>query len=126
MILLDTCALLWLTQGSERINRDIYERIQKAPVVYISAISGFEVGLKQRKGKLDLPSPAGVWMETVINHHGLTIHPLTMEICVRATDLPFHHNDPCDRMIIATAQELGIPVVTADQAFMQYDIEVLF
>ena len=126
MILLDTCALLWLAQGSEKMGRDISQKIQEAPVVYISAISGFEIGLKQRKGKLDLPLPASVWIETVTNHHGLTIHPLTMDICVRATDLPFHHNDPCDRMIIATAQELGVPVVTADQAFLQYDVEVLF
>ncbi len=54
-MLLDTCALLWLINGGDRLTQAVLERIDAAPVVSISAISGFEIGLKYRKGKLELP-----------------------------------------------------------------------
>ncbi len=54
MLLLDTCALLWLVNGGGHLTQSALEEIDLAPVVYISAISGFEISLKYRKGKLKL------------------------------------------------------------------------
>jgi len=124
-MILDTCALLWLAQGSGKLSKMARSRIEAAPVVYVSAISGFEIGVKYRAGKLDLPALPSDWFKAVIDHHGLTIFPLDLEICIRATELPEIHRDPCDRFIIATAQIHTFPVVTPDPVFREYDIEII-
>jgi len=125
MMLLDTCALLWLAHDQSKISPDTLSRIESAPAVYISAISGFEIGLKCRSRKLTLPRAPGDWIREVVEHHNLSIIDLDVETCVRATALPQIHRDPCDRFIIATALAKGIPVVTGDRRFSQYGVEVL-
>ena len=55
-MILDTCAILWLAQGGDRLSEAVRQRINVEPVVYVSAISGFEIGIKHQKGKLELPA----------------------------------------------------------------------
>ena len=124
-LILDTCALLWLAQGSDRLSSAAYQRSDAAPVVYVSAISGFEIGIKYHKGKLKLPASPFDWFEAVIAHHGLQTIPLDLSICIRATELPAVHADPCDRLIIATAERRQLTVVTDDPVFRRYGIEML-
>jgi len=125
-MILDTCALLWLVQGSDRLAAPVRRRINAEPVVYVSAISGFEVGIKHQKGKLVLPARPSQWFEAVIGHHNIQVLPLDLNVCIRATELPAIHADPCDRMIIATAERHKLPVVTADPIFLHYGVEVVF
>ena len=124
-MILDTCALLWLATGSKKLSRSTLEKIEAVAVVYVSAISGFEIALKSAGGKLDLPQPPGRWFEEVISHHGLTVLPLGLDICMTAAQLPAIHDDPCDRFIIATAKLHNIAVVTADERFAEYGVKVL-
>jgi len=124
-MLLDTCALLWLAEGGEHLSPTAWERIEAEPVVYVSAISAFEIGLKCRSGKLRLPVPAAEWFESVVKHHDLGVLPLDWDICIAATELPPLHRDPCDRFIIATAKSRRLPVVTGDPVFGSYGIEVV-
>jgi PIN domain nuclease of toxin-antitoxin system len=124
MMLLDTCAVLWLVHDQSKISPDTLSRIESAPVVYISAISGFEIGLKCRAGKLTLPMPPADWIKEVVEHHNLSILDLDLETCVKATELPPIHRDPCDRLIIATALAQGMPVVTGDKRFAEYGVNV--
>jgi len=126
MLMLDTCALLWMAQGGGRLNASVLQQIEASPVVYISAISGFEVALKHLKGKLSLPADPAAWFQTVVAHHDLSVVPLDLDIAIAATQLPFFHNDPCDRFIIASAQALDVPVVTGDEKFRGYDIDIIF
>lgn len=70
-LILDTCALLWLAQESDRLSSPVYEQIDAAPAVYVSAISGFEVGIKHRKGKLVLPASPLDWFSAVLEHHDI-------------------------------------------------------
>jgi PIN domain nuclease of toxin-antitoxin system len=60
-----------------------------------------------------------------MEHHGIAAIDLTIDICLRASELPSIHGDPCDRFIIATALHQNAPVVTADKRFHQYGVEVL-
>ena len=124
-MILDTCALLWLAQGGGRLSRDALRRIASAPAVYVSAISGFEVGIKHRKGKLRLPAQPAEWFQAILEHHD--IHPLPVDhhVALRSTQLPAVHSDPVDRIIVATAEQRGLAVVTADSVFEQYGVEVL-
>ena len=124
-VILDTCALLWLANGDRKLSRAAIQRINEAPAIYVSAISGFEIALKAAKGGLRLPLPAEEWCQKVITQHHLTLLPLDLIICVAAAKLPPIHNDPCDRFIIATAKKHGFPVVTADERFSAYGVAVL-
>ena len=124
--MLDTCALLWLAQGGGELSEAALQRIEAAPVVYVSAISGFEIGIKVQKGKLELPARPVDWFAAVLEHHDIEVLPLALEVCIRATELPAIHADPCDRMIIAAALKHHFPVVTTDPLFSQYGIEVIF
>ena len=109
----------------KRISRDTLRRINDAPVVCISAITSFEVGIKYRSGKLKLPVPPPQWMAGIMEHHGLAAIDVTTDICLKASELPPIHGDPCDRLIIATALLQNASVVTADKRFDQYGVEVL-
>jgi len=124
-MLLDTCALLWLAQGGGNLSAEIYEQIGKEPIVYVSAISGFEIGIKHRKGKLILPVSPKDWFQAVIQHHDLNVLPLDLSICTHSTELPLIHADPCDRFIIATAEIHKLRIVTGDTLFKQYGVSVL-
>ena len=124
-VILDTCALLWLAQGGGELSEAALQCIDTAPVVYVSAISGFEIGIKVQKGKLQLPTRPADWFAAVLAHHDIEVLSLALEVCLRATELPAIHADPCDRMIIATAQAYHFPVVTTDPIFAQYSIKVI-
>ena len=125
MILLDTCALLWLAHDRDRISRETLRLIDETPVAYISAITSFEVGIKYRAGKLKLPVPPSQWMAGIMEHHGIAAIDVSIDICLKASELPPIHGDPCDRFIIATALQQNAFVVTADKRFHQYGVEVL-
>ena len=124
-MILDTCALLWLASGGKKLSRATLKEINEAPAVYVSAISGFEIALKVARGKLILPHPPREWFEQVVEHHGLSVLPLDLAACIAAAELPWIHNDPCDRFIIATAKLNDLTVVTADEHFVKYGLNVL-
>lgn len=124
-MILDTCALLWLAQGGGALSAAALHRIDTATAVYVSAISGFEIGIKVQKGKLHLPVPPADWFTAVLIQHHLHVLVLHLDVCLRSTALPPLHADPCDRMIIATAQMYHLPVVTTDRLFAPYGIEVI-
>ena len=124
-MILDTCALLWLATGNKKLRRAVLKEINEASAVYISAISGFEISLKTSKGKLELSHPVGEWFERVTEHHGLTVLPLELDVCIAAGELPPIHDDPFDRFIIATAKLNEPAVVTTDENFEKYGLTVL-
>jgi PIN domain nuclease of toxin-antitoxin system len=124
-MILDTCALLWLASGDKKLSRSALKEINEASAVYVSAISGFEIAIKAAKGKLKLPNPPQEWFEKVIEHHGLAVLPLDLNVCIAAAQLPPIHDDPCDRFIIATAMLNDLVVVTTDGHFEKYGVTVI-
>ncbi len=125
-MILDTCALLWLAEGGRKLTPEAKRRIATAPVLRVSAITGFEIGMKWRAGKLTLPALPEEWFREVLRHHDLQIAPVGLDIALTAAQMPFIHRDPCDRIIIATARLHACPVVTADVHFAPYGIEVIW
>ena len=124
-MILDTCALLWLAAGGKKLARSTLKEINEAPAVYVSAISGFEITLKTCTGKLELSHPVEEWFGRVAEHHGLTILPLGLDVCIAAAKLPPIHDDPFDRFIIAAAKLNDLTVVTADEQFEKYGVTVI-
>jgi PIN domain nuclease of toxin-antitoxin system len=124
-VILDTCALLWLASGNRKLSRAALKEINAAPAVYVSAISGFEISLKTSAGRLELSHPVEAWFEQVTEHHGLTVLPLGLDVCLAAAKLPPIHDDPFDRFIIAAAKLNDWAVVTTDERFEEYGVTVL-
>lgn len=124
-ILLDTCALIWLGNGDAALSLDARQAIEECESVYVSPISLWEVSNKCRKGKLLLKHPPREWFDRIIQRHQLKILPLTNEVMFLAGELPEHHKDPADRMIIASAMVNGLVVVTADRNFPLYGIQTM-
>ena len=124
-MLLDTCALLWLVHDRSKLSDETLQKMDDASILYVSAITGFEIGLKYKAGKLQLPMPPTEWVEGVLESYDISVIDLNMGICIKATELPPIHRDPCDRFIIATALLRALPVVTVDHRFAEYGVEVL-
>jgi PIN domain nuclease of toxin-antitoxin system len=125
-MILDTCALLWLAGGDHgRISEKTLNLINKAPGVSIVAITGFEIGIKYRAGKLILPVEPQEWIDSILEFHKIGIISLDLGICTRAAGLPPIHKDPCDRLIISAALMNNLPVVTSDKRFVEYGVNVL-
>ena len=125
-MILDTCALLWLAGDDHgRISEETLNRINKAPSVSIVAITGFEIGIKYRAGKLILPVKPQEWIDSILEFHKIGVISLDLGLCTRATELPPIHKDPCDRLIICAALTNNLPVVTADMRFADYGVDVL-
>jgi PIN domain nuclease of toxin-antitoxin system len=125
LMLLDTCALLWLAEGNPRLTRRTLKQITEAPELFLSAVTGFEVALKAHSGQLRLPGPPQEWMEGIVAHFGLAVLPMDLSVAIRAAGLPTIHTDPCDRFIIATALLHDLVVVTADERFPAYGIKTI-
>lgn len=124
-MILDTCALLWLASGDRRrLSQSVLVEIDRATTVSVVAITGFEIGIKQKAGKLLLPVAPQEWFEAVLAFHQIDVIKLDLKTCIRATQLPPIHKDPCDRLIIASALIHDFPVVTADSRFSEYGVMV--
>jgi PIN domain nuclease of toxin-antitoxin system len=124
-MMLDTCALLFLASGDRRLSSAARERLSKETARWFCAISSFELALKYRQKKLELPFPPAQWLRKVSQRYALSELPVDSALCLAAVSLPNHHRDPFDRFIIAAARRLDVPVVTIDPRFQEYGIEVV-
>ena len=125
--LLDTVAWLWSVHADERLGdeaRAILENGQEE--IYLSAATSWELSIKMRLGKLNLPGPPAQVLPAFMAKQGLLSMAVTHLHAVKVYDLPPHHSDPFDRMIIAQAIVEEMVILTSDRAFMKYPVEVLW
>ena len=121
MILLDTCTLLWLAADERRLSATAREAIAaNAGELFLSSISAFEIGVKHHKGNLELPLPPRIWVGRVLEQHGIVEIPVNCAIATASTALPRLHGDPCDRIIVATAQLHDLTILTPDTLIRAY------
>lgn len=128
MILLDTCVLFWLECEPGEISRTAAEALRRPDaILYASAVSAFELGLKVRDKQIILPLPSGEWVSQVCRRRGIRLIPIDAAVAGRSTELPPIHRDPCDRFLIAAAQLIGLRIATPDGMIRQYpDLEVVW
>ena len=119
-LILDTCGLV---ADDERLSMTARKEIEAAELVFVSPISAWEVSLKAARGGLELPLPPLEWFNRALVAHHLVLANLSVEIMVAANQLPWHHRDPADRFIIATAKQEGLAIVTADARFAAYEVD---
>ena len=122
-LLLDTHAALWWLDDDERFGRAAARQIlDGSNQVLLSAVVVWEVEIKRALGKLDAPPGLA---ETLIGA-GTWPLPVTLEHAAAVEDLPPHHGDPFDRMLIAQAALEGAVVVTRDEAFRPYGVPLIW
>jgi PIN domain nuclease of toxin-antitoxin system len=121
MLLLDTCSLLWLVSDTNRLSATARSRMTDPNCVFhVSAFSAHEIGFLVKRNRIVIGVGASTWFATVIFVYSLRVLPVTWEIALGATQLPPIHNDPADRLIIATAIAHGLPIVSPDRHFPSY------
>ncbi len=119
--LLDTCGLLALQEEDSDISPEARSCLETpGSKVFVSAISAFEIGQKQASGKLTLPCEANAWFQGMLRRYQVEEIPVTSAICFSAAALPPIHQDPFDRLIVATASEHRLPILTSDKTIPTY------
>lgn len=118
-VLLDTHAWAWTIHRTERLSRTARDAIAGASSVQVSPISLFEIGQKTRAGKWPEMAPIVDRLPDILRAQGAFAAPLTAEICLAASTMDWPHRDPFDRLIAATAEALGLAIVTRDPAFRE-------
>lgn len=121
-LLLDSHVFLWWQSADPRLSVALIEAIRAAPEVYVSAATAWEIGLKVTIGKLSIPEP----VETGALASGFRELPVTFRHTRKAAELPMHHRDPFDRMLIAQALCEDFTLVTHDDAITRYDVPILW
>lgn len=124
-VLLDTHTFIWALIDEKRLSPRARNLIASSELWW-SVVSLWEAIQKAQIGKLSLPQPAGSFLtgELSINH--VRLLPVSPSHVLRVEELPLHHRDPFDRLLIAQSIEEGLPIITADPWFARYPVEVIW
>jgi PIN domain nuclease of toxin-antitoxin system len=121
--LLDTHILLWFLENDSKLSGQVREVITNPEIlIFVSAISAWEISIKQSLGKLIAPSN----LEEALRFSRFEVLSMTLAHGIKVADLPLHHKDPFDRMLIAQALVEGLTIITVDQKFKFYDVPLFF
>lgn len=125
--LLDTAIFLWSLGSAERLNRQATALLEDATTeLFLSAASSWEISIKSASGKLKLPEAASTYVPKRLTSHGIRSLPISQIHALAAGELPRHHRDPFDRMLIAQAASEDMVLMTADPSFKKYGIDILW
>ena len=120
-LLLDTHTFLWFVAGDTQLSPTARRKIEDlGNERYLSIASIWEMSIKHGIGKLPLSQPIEHFIPTQLQTNRIDILPITQEHAFQAGQLPMHHRDPFDRMLIAQSLIEAIPLVSADTSFTAY------
>ena len=126
-ILIDTHCWLWAMTAPETLSRPAAELIRDRENAFVfSTVSALEIAIKSALGKLDLPEPAGEYVTSRLEVLAMKALPVYLQHALRVGELPQHHRDPFDRLLIAQAQIENLPIMTADPVLAQYDVQIIW
>lgn len=124
-LLLDTHIALWLDSGDDRLRvstRTLIDRCWgNGGTIFLSAVSAWEIALLVDLGRIELDIPVEEWVARFVDRPGIEALPLAHGAASRAYRL-YHleQRDPADRLLVATAIELGCPLVTYDERIARF------
>jgi len=126
-LLLDTHSFLWFISGHTNLSttaRSLIEDTTNQPLLSVASL--WEMAIKLSIGKLKLAQPFGELIPNQMEINGIELLPIDITHVAMVSELPFHHRDPFDRLLIAQAMIEQIPVVSADSAFDVYSVKRLW
>ena len=125
-VLLDTHTFIWYIEGNTSLTEKAKETIEfSADNVYLSIISLWEIAIKTGKNKLSMQNEYDNLLD-VLSSLNIEILPITFVDTQIYKNLPLHHGDPFDRMIISQAISNNLTIVGCDQLFNDYPIQILW
>lgn len=119
-LLLDTNALLWWHAGELRPAAT--RTVQQADVVVVSSVSAWEIAIKRALGKLKMEDT----VEDVVDLYGFQSLPASVRHGDLLRELPLHHRDPFDRLLVVQALDEGLTILTSDRQFEPYRVPVVW
>lgn len=122
LLLLDTHSFLWWLDDDPKLGPEARAAIKDGEnLVFVSAATGWEIAVKRAGGKLDADGDIAAW----VRDSGFIELPIEFAHAVFSGELPKHHDDPFDRMLIAQASLEGQTLVTADPEIAKYELDIL-
>jgi PIN domain nuclease of toxin-antitoxin system len=121
-ILLDTQVLLWWLFEDPRLTAPVSEAISsETNEILVSAVSALEIATKQVIGKLEAPDD----LEGQLEVSAFQELPVTIAHCLEVRNLPLHHKDPFDRLLVAQARCEDLTLVTSDRVLRSYEVRTM-
>ena len=113
MVVIDTHVLLWSQMVPEMLSKNASKSIEDAKVIIVASITLWEIAMLEHKNRIRLPIPLVDWLKEVCRQPKVRLQEITPDIAALSCALDIH-GDPADRLIIATAQLLALPLISAD------------
>lgn len=126
--LLDTCALIYMIFEPDRLSPLASNLVVSDNELYVSIASIWEIMIKEQIGKLDIDETSAMELQEICREMDVHILQTSIPQVDHIRHLPTFkdHGDPFDRLIISQAMDLGIPVITSDEKFCRYSIDVVW
>ncbi len=125
-VLLDTHVWLWLQASPERISPAALELLlDPSTERFLSVASAWEIAIKFAIGKLPLPEPPALYVPSRMSTSVTRPLPISLHHALAVGELPPHHSDPFDRLLVVQARGEKLPIMTADPQLGAYDVELL-
>ncbi len=126
-VLLDTHTFLWWIADSPQLSdvaRDAIADERTQPI--FSVVSGWEIAIKAGVGKLEIPDSPEKFLSEQLSRNDVEILPIYLRHALRVYDLPDHHKDPFDRLLVAQAVLEKLPILSADPEISRYPVETVW
>lgn len=121
--LIDTHCWLWLQTEPNRFEHELLQDLARPDTErYFSAASAWEIAVKHALGKLPLPQSPAMYVPERMRLSGVRGLDITHAHALAVSELPLHHRDPFDRMLVAQARVEGLTLITADPVFANYEV----
>ena len=125
--LLDTHTFLWWNTNDSNLSQIARKILADGRnEIFLSAASAWEIAIKVARKRLILPEPPGRYVAERMSLHNFQGLPIQISHALHIYNLPAHHQDPFDRLLVAQSQLEKLPILTADPEIAQYDVEILW
>ncbi len=124
-LLLDTHVWLWMLTAPDRLGAARALVADPANELLLSAASSWEIAIKYGLGRLPLPAPPPVYVPERLRSTGVTPLPIEHSHTLEVAELPPLHRDPFDRLLVAQARLLGVPLLTDDEQIAVYEVSTI-
>lgn len=126
-LLLDTHAFLWWIDDDSRLSETSRDLIADGKnEIFLSVASAWEMAIKASLGRIGFPDKLGPFLTRQIGENGFEVLAIQLAHALRVHELPHHHKDPFDRLLIATSQAEDMPILSRDEALADYEVEVIW
>jgi len=125
--LLDTHVLLWWLQADPRLSEAATKAIAESTTdAFVSVVSIWEIAIKAGLGRLEMPDDLEAFFDRHLSINGFAVLPIQLRHAAAVRNLPNHHRDPFDRLLVAQVQAEDLRLISSDEQLDAYEIDVLW